>query len=620
MRLAVPLVLLGVLAARAAAQCPDGTPPPCAARVAVARAVPAPAERARHLMFLPFRNVSRQPDHDWLVSGAPLMLGQVLGQFRELSVVSEERLAAARRRLRIPADSVPDAVQLRRLAGETGGWTAVSGTVLATGARIQVTLQATDVPSGRVLLRTARDVQQNADLRGTFDALGLSLLELTGIPAGGLGLAALTTESVDAYRAYARGVEAFHRAEYRRALAAFEDAVRLDSAFALAWAGMGFTSVGAHGFQEMFNPASVVYRAIDRAVRHSRRLPPDQAVLMRALQAFLQARLGDARSLVDSLVAADPENVSAIELLATLHAISIYVSQSLAPDTIAAEVTRAVELTRRLLQLDPDRRMAYVIPAMIYGHAGGLFWGHTWADDRRFTSMPFLILSVSGNPKVRYVPLVRDSVITFAPMDSFQALSPGERRRLRRPGADLAMQWVREWLMVGSGDAEAHLWASRIAELQGNYDLALRSFVVADSLGIQTGLESAHGRAISLLVLAGHHERAGAYTDSLLAAGALGAPPFLASVDRRWSYGAAALLLGRRWRSAGRLAELVNVRRRLPVPCEGLAHEMALVDAPVTEAVRAEVMRVVAAHIGEVRAEPSLAPCATMLSGALLRR
>ena len=169
-------------------------------------------------MFLPFRNVTRRAEHEWIVTGAPLMLAQALGQFRDLTVVPEERLAAARRRLGVNADSVPDAAQRRVLAAETGGWTAVTGSVFATANGVRVVLQATDVPTSRVILQATQEAGANSDLRETFDALSVRLLEPAGVPAGGLGLVALTTRSVEAYRAYVRGVELCHRSAYRRAL------------------------------------------------------------------------------------------------------------------------------------------------------------------------------------------------------------------------------------------------------------------------------------------------------------------------------------------------------------------------------------------------------------------
>jgi hypothetical protein len=146
---------------------------------------------------------------------------------------------------------------------------------------VRVVLQATDVPTGNVIVRASQEAPANADLRETFDALSVRLLEPAGVPAGGLGLAALTTRSVDAYRAYLRGVELYHRSAYRRAVEAFSEAVRLDSTFALAWASVALVSVSAGGFQETLNPNTLLYRAIDRAVRHSDQLPADQVGLIR---------------------------------------------------------------------------------------------------------------------------------------------------------------------------------------------------------------------------------------------------------------------------------------------------------------------------------------------------
>lgn len=559
-------------------------------------------------MFLPFRNVTRRPEHDWLVGGAPLMLEQVLGQFRDLHVIPDERLAAARRRLGIPSDAVLDAAQLRQLAQETGGWTAVTGDVFAAGSRIRITMRALDVPTTRVIARAEREVDAQADLRQTFDALSVRLLEPAGVPATGASLIALTTSSVDAYRAYLRGIDHYHRSEYRSTVAAMTEAVRLDSTFALGWANLAFASVSANGFQEMLNPGSLAYRAIERAARHASRLPPAKAALTRGMQAFTRAQFLEARRIADSLVTADPQDLGALELLAVMQSMSLFVSPTIIPSEIARDVNRAVAVTRRLLLLDPSRRMTYSLPVLIYGFSGGLWWGHTWGDTRQFTSLPFMILSVSSRPEASFVPLFRDS-ITYMPIDSFRALPREEQQRLRRPGADRAMEWVQEWLAAGPGDADAHLWASRIAELQGDLGRSLREFLIADSLGIQTGIENAPGRRLSLLVLTGAYDRAGAFADSLLRAGVMSAPPFLASVDRRWTYGAAALLLSRRWESAARFAELINARRKLGNPCESLAHELGLVDAPVPPHVRDAVLDTIRAHANEARAAPAMAPC-----------
>src|SRR2546427_8228959 len=108
----------------AGAQCPDGTPPPCTrgvARPAATSLPPAERERARTFLVLPFRNLSRRADYQWLVEGSPTMLADVLGQWTELTVVPDERLYPALRRHELQPGNVMDLARLRRVAAETGG-------------------------------------------------------------------------------------------------------------------------------------------------------------------------------------------------------------------------------------------------------------------------------------------------------------------------------------------------------------------------------------------------------------------------------------------------------------------------------------------------------------------
>src|SRR5207253_2217232 len=130
------------------AQCPDGTAPPCSRGAPGAAATsPPPAERdrARTFLILPFRNLSRIAAYQWLVEASPTMLADALGQWTELTVVPDERLYPALRRHELHPGDVMDLASLRRVAAETGGWTAVTGEIIVTGERLQVSARAYDV-------------------------------------------------------------------------------------------------------------------------------------------------------------------------------------------------------------------------------------------------------------------------------------------------------------------------------------------------------------------------------------------------------------------------------------------------------------------------------------------
>src|SRR5437870_10470805 len=133
--------LLSALVMRsAAAQCPDGTAPPCrkgAPEGAATSRPPAERDRARTFLVLPLRNLSRSADYQWLVEASPTMLADALGQWTELTVVPDERLYPALRRHELHPGDVMDLASLRRVAAETGGWTAVAGEIIVTGERLQ---------------------------------------------------------------------------------------------------------------------------------------------------------------------------------------------------------------------------------------------------------------------------------------------------------------------------------------------------------------------------------------------------------------------------------------------------------------------------------------------------
>ena len=142
---AVVGALLAALAVRSGAQCPDGTVPPCRPGAPAAAATsPPPAERdrARTFLVLPFRNLSRIAAYQWLVEASPTMLADALGQWTELTVVPDERLYPALRRHELKPGDVMDLAALRPVAAETGGWTAVTGEIIVTGERLQVSARA----------------------------------------------------------------------------------------------------------------------------------------------------------------------------------------------------------------------------------------------------------------------------------------------------------------------------------------------------------------------------------------------------------------------------------------------------------------------------------------------
>jgi hypothetical protein len=540
------------------------------------------------------------------------MLTDNLARYRELKIVPEARLTAARRRLRIPADSAPDAAQLRQLADETDGWTAVSGNMFATAGVLRISAQAVDIATGKELLRTEVDMVVDADPREAFARLSVKLLEATGTKAAAADSSALPTTSLDAYRSYVRGIEFTQRSAFRRAQAAFTDAVRLDSTFALAWAKLAIAAMGWNA-EVITDPAGATARALAKATLAAQRLPPRQALLVRSMQTYFSGQTTRGRALADSLVRTDPHDLDAREFLAIMEMLDPIVDTTRSQPRLKASMNRAITLAREVLERDPGRRYLYSIPVYAYGIGAGLWWGRLGGVRREAGSFAAMFGSSTAGI---FVPVLgADSIVVMASRDYIR-LSAADTLAARGRSAEAAQLWVDRWLAAGPNDAEAHLWASRTAELHGDVRGAMRELAVAESLGVESAMESLAGRRMILHMQLGDYARAGVIADSLLKAGALAARPLLPLIDRSRRQGAAALVLTKRWESAVTLAQAmgtetpacVNLFKELTFGGPG---SLALTDARA-------VMDTAATHFAELLRVDGLARCADEFSAGLV--
>jgi TolB-like protein len=600
------LPVLLVMATAAALQCPDGAPPPCAAarRAAAHRQPPAAAVRARRFLLLPFRNVTRAEPQEWLVTGAPLMLADAFGQFRELTVVPDEQITAARRRLGIAADAAASAAQLRRLAEETGGWTAVTGNVIATGGALRISAQAIDASTGAVLQRAEVPVVEGADVRAAFDRLAGQLLEVAGVTAATSDVAALTTRSLDAYRAYVRGLQLLKQSQFKSAAAAFTDAVRLDSSFALAWARLAMAST-AWNIAAIANPLGPGNRAAERASALAVRLPPRVAAMVRGQTAFFRGEISMARAISDSLVRTDDGDLDGREFRAMLEMIDPTMAPGPVP-RLNSSPNRTVAMTRELLERDPGRRYLYSAMGYVYGIAAGLWGGRLLGVRHEGGSIASLIL---GPTDQWFVPVLRDSFEVMTDT-AFNALPAAEQERLRRGAADAGAAWVHRWLAAGPDDAEAYLWASRLAEYQDSLAQALRYVEAAESRHVESEMENVTGRRLMLMVKAGQVSEAGALAESLAVAHAL-RPSFAPMLDRGFNAATAALLLTRRF---ARAAEVAGPLDQGGVACSRWVGDLrAGTSSSLPDGVVWPVLDSVTAHVAELAALDRLRPCLRQL-------
>ncbi|MDP3775286.1 MAG: hypothetical protein Q8Q85_13570, partial [Gemmatimonadales bacterium] len=501
------------------AQCPDGTPPPCAGvRRAAPRRVPPPGpeQRRRSFLVLPFRNVSRSAEHEWLVEGSPVLIADALGKREELKVVPDERLYPALQRAGLRPGGVMDLAVIRRIGNETGGWTAVTGEVLVLGGRVRVSARAFDVVSNQVVVRAVEEAAAGEDVRAVYQRLGTRLIRAAGIDTAAADLAATTTRSLDAYRAYVRGIAHYNRSEARRARDAFLEAVGLDSTFAQAYAKLAEASFSANPM-DLATAGSQSFRYAARAAALADRLNPRDRELVLGINDMLSGRFRAARERFVRLVEQDSSNVDALEWRMSIEAFNPILVRSGAGERPASNLNVALALAKRVLELDPARHHLYQSLTQAYLLAAGGTPGFmpTWRQEA--ASLPALL---STAPSRTFVPLLFDTLV-LVPSESLGTVPADTLGAARARALAAARAWVGRWLAVGRTEAEAHLWASRVADLGGDAAEALRELETADSLGVETGLENVPARRMALLSKLRRYADGSRIADSLFQTGSL---------------------------------------------------------------------------------------------------
>jgi len=339
---ALAFAALGVLASvrPATAQCPDGSPPPCARAVARPAAPPAPTSVA----VLYFDNISRDTSDAYLAEGLTEELITRLGQVPRLEVKSRNAV----RRFRGEAAGDPAAV-----GRALGVAHLVSGTVRREGARLRVTAELTRATTG---VRVWGDVLEgvDADLMSVEAQIASAIATAIGgrlAPAERRLLAARPTTNPEAYDHLLRGD--FHLArrtgpEARRALAEYEAAARLDPGFARAWARIGLVYYLFVDWSWPFpglTPDSLLARgfaANDRALALDSGNADAWMVHGTLLTYRNPTTLAGAVPALQRAVRLEPRNAEAWHLLGAILA-------------IPRQTEEAIAALRRALQLDPLR-------------------------------------------------------------------------------------------------------------------------------------------------------------------------------------------------------------------------------------------------------------------------
>jgi tetratricopeptide (TPR) repeat protein/tRNA A-37 threonylcarbamoyl transferase component Bud32 len=217
------------------------------------REPPAPAEPGRpSIGVLEFENLSGDPELEWLRTGLPDMLVTDLSQSPDLRVLGLDRIYPILEDMdRVHAGALTrDTID--EVARRAGVETVLVGSFARAGDSIRISARLEEPATGRVLLSEKAEAEGEESIFRLVDEITSRIKTRLEIETPGDGfdrdLREVTTDSVEAYRAYAEGIRLHERFREEEAVPHFQRAIELDPHFAMALAKLGvvLSNVGLH--------------------------------------------------------------------------------------------------------------------------------------------------------------------------------------------------------------------------------------------------------------------------------------------------------------------------------------------------------------------------------------
>jgi tetratricopeptide (TPR) repeat protein len=258
-----------------------------------------PIVSSTSVAVLPFRYRGSE-QFRYLGDGMVELLSAKLDHAGELRAIDPRAIAGLG-----AGENALDPEQGRRAAERLHAQHFVLGSIVEVGGKVQI--DATLYPvQGRLVatVQTAAsgDVVKAFDL---VDELAIGLLAELGAESSARSnrVAAVTTSSLAAFRAYLDGESEFQRGDFRSSVEAFRKAVELDKQFALAWYRLSVALEWLGTPQELHNQAA------EQADRYADHLSDRDRRLLEASKVWRQGSNLEAKRLYGAIVQTYPDEI-----------------------------------------------------------------------------------------------------------------------------------------------------------------------------------------------------------------------------------------------------------------------------------------------------------------------
>jgi tetratricopeptide (TPR) repeat protein len=239
-----------------------------------------------------------------------------LGQSQSVNVVQAATVRDVLRRMERPVDTPVDFALAREIATREGIKAVIDGSLVGVGGRYVLALRLLSAQTGDPLATFRETANTQSEILPAVDRLakevrariGESLRNVQSAPP----LEQVTTPSLDALKKYVQGVRTVGEGDFSRGVALLEEAVAIDTGFAMAYRKLG-VEYGNRGFREK---AGEYY---DKAYAHVDRLSDAERYLMLGSYYQLSRRQDAAKSMAayERLLEIQPNNTAGLNNLSS---------------------------------------------------------------------------------------------------------------------------------------------------------------------------------------------------------------------------------------------------------------------------------------------------------------
>ncbi|HER43832.1 MAG TPA: tetratricopeptide repeat protein, partial [Candidatus Eisenbacteria bacterium] len=321
------------------------------------RSVPADSafgENSVAVMY--FENSSGEEDLGKILAD---MLTSNLSRCEQLDVVSSQHLFDILKRMGMEDVEAIDRSVATGVAVNAGVRSMLLGSIYRVGGTLTANAQLCDVRTGKVLGAAQARGSRVEDVFEMVNTLTRDVITLMGVASEKgdeeLRINDVTTNSYEAYKHYVKGWEHINRFAWKSAWAEFEEALRIDSTFAMAHTSSAFVTTIFKS-----NPTSDLgpeREAIRMAKKHSERATEKERYFIEVMDQFVHREYERAVETCREMAAAYPNSRATYGLMAVGYFNLGY-------------WRKAIEAWDHVLALDPEDGNAYNMRAYCYAYLG----------------------------------------------------------------------------------------------------------------------------------------------------------------------------------------------------------------------------------------------------------